>query len=1080
MLAGLVAWVLNNYLGKYVENLNTDQLSIALLSGEVELENLPLKKDAFRHLGLPLEVKAGFIGKVKLQIPVRQIRSAPWVIVIEQLYVVASPLPVLEWDAVAEEISAQETKLSQLDNLEVRWRLENSNKENNATYYASTYSSWLSYGTGLITNIIENLQLKIRDVHFRYEDNVSIPNKAVAIGVTVEALSAQSCNENWVPGFSHWDSSASSFKLLEMQKLAVYCVDLEYDKLFMKLGLGEIAVAMSPGQSSRHNQYYILAPVSAQAKIKRNRSERPLRSNDTPRIVCDLQLDEVPMTLDNCQHDRMVKCIKGLDDVARFRSYRYYRPACTVKEDPRAWWLYAISCLYPGKQPAICRPRPTWESCLQHAEENVQYVRIYTKLLTSPNIALVPEDKKLKEQIEWNRSFDELKILRELSMRSVPLQNQPAASNGSAGRGVLVRWFPQWIGWYSSSTVPETTTETTQLEGEILQALSDTFEDNTLLRRDVVFGQFSFTIKSGLLNLSTIEENGKDRIPMMEFEFKNLCLNVTSRPRSSSHTIELSLGAIYLKDKITPNTIFPVLVGPPGHDRTSIIRSRGPSPRVSVASKPEDLFSLVYEKCTANSGCDYRLTVRSKCLDVVYQPAAIKWLIEFVLLPYQRVITHSSIEAMKTRTKKGLIKNWEQMLDGRVTARKIWEIDLDISAPQIFFVEKFQDQNSCMAVLDFGRFQISNSSSERIETISAPEDITNKTVDDDELFVTPCSTPPVSEESNSDSSITAMNIGQQLNESLTEGNLHDKLYDRYNVELTDMQVLVGKVKDNWRYAHNKGTSTMHVLDRFNISLKIERRIVHTTDPLYPSLTVNANLPKLVAHFNESKISSARTLMQIISSTAVPSPFNACESLPENLIVESLDEDDSTSVDTSIEMSRLMMLQFTVDHLAMEVQSRGRSVAELQVSGVKIAFTKRPIDTSITLTVHSLLLVDALQTFGPDFELLVASHKHVGMDSMSGSLRDSEPTSPTSPGSPDPTIPRPQATSPVALKQALTSLAASPPLHQYYRGVYNREPSILDAEALISIEVILVAGPEPMQLANIQFNNLDIIGKLLFV
>lgn len=32
MLEGLVAWVLNNYLGKYVQ-LNTDQLSIALLSG---------------------------------------------------------------------------------------------------------------------------------------------------------------------------------------------------------------------------------------------------------------------------------------------------------------------------------------------------------------------------------------------------------------------------------------------------------------------------------------------------------------------------------------------------------------------------------------------------------------------------------------------------------------------------------------------------------------------------------------------------------------------------------------------------------------------------------------------------------------------------------------------------------------------------------------------------------------------------------------------------------------------------------------------------------------------------------------
>lgn len=34
MLEGLVAWVLNTYLGKYVNNLNTDQLSVALLKGK--------------------------------------------------------------------------------------------------------------------------------------------------------------------------------------------------------------------------------------------------------------------------------------------------------------------------------------------------------------------------------------------------------------------------------------------------------------------------------------------------------------------------------------------------------------------------------------------------------------------------------------------------------------------------------------------------------------------------------------------------------------------------------------------------------------------------------------------------------------------------------------------------------------------------------------------------------------------------------------------------------------------------------------------------------------------------------------
>lgn len=37
MLEGLVAWVLNTYLGKYVSNLNTDQLSIALLKGTLSV-----------------------------------------------------------------------------------------------------------------------------------------------------------------------------------------------------------------------------------------------------------------------------------------------------------------------------------------------------------------------------------------------------------------------------------------------------------------------------------------------------------------------------------------------------------------------------------------------------------------------------------------------------------------------------------------------------------------------------------------------------------------------------------------------------------------------------------------------------------------------------------------------------------------------------------------------------------------------------------------------------------------------------------------------------------------------------------
>ena len=55
---------------------------------------------------------------------------------------------------------------------------------------------------------------------------------------------------------------------------------------------------------------------------------------------------------------------------------------------------------------------------------------------------------------------------------------------------------------------------------------------------------------------------------------------------------------------------------------------------------------------------------------------------------------------------------------------------------------------------------------------------------------------------------------------------------------------------------------------------------------------------------------------------------------------------------------------------------GRPIAELQVTKVKANMIKRPYDTTVGLTVHSLLVVDALQTYGHDFELLIASHKGV--------------------------------------------------------------------------------------------------------
>lgn len=173
-----------------------------------------------------------------------------------------------------------------------------------------------------------------------------------------------------------------------------------------------------------------------------------------------------------------------------------------------------------------------------------------------------------------------------------------------------------------------------------------------------------------------------------------------------------------------------------------------------------------------------------------------------------------------------------------------------------------------------------------------------------------------------------------------------------------------------------------------------------------------NLPKLIVHANEHKIQALKSIYDTVVGYWAQTPFRTPDATNETfvgdmnseVVVSSPHDVPDAAPNNDASDAKLFIIQFIVDQLSLEVhrinyriiflnqllyayfyqfflscqiQSRGRSIAELQVSGVKALFTKRPLDTSLSLSVHSLLLVDALQTFGPDFELLLASHKHIG-------------------------------------------------------------------------------------------------------
>lgn len=595
---------------------------------------------------------------------------------------------------------------------------------------------------------------------------------------------------------------------------------------------------------------------------------------------------------------------------------------------------------------------------------------------------------------------------------------------------MLVQWFPQWWGWYKTdsptspslsesvlpinenlqnadATVPK---DQNQLEDEILNALAGSVENNSLLKRDAVFGKFTFTLNKGTLDVCNGVPDAQSRL-MLQLQFENLLLDIESRPRSGSHFVSLSLGSVFVKDHITNNADFPDLIRPQCKDELLVTHSRlqrsNTQRHNSSTASTDPLFQMCYERKPLSFDTDYRLQIKSQSLDVIYNVDAIKWIIEFVMKPHQIQSTRRRFEAMKNKTKMEFMKNWENILEGDLTERKTWTLEIDISAPQIIFAENFLTKNSSIVVIDFGRLQVTNSETLPSDPTSNAEAaseamLMRRDSEDEEAFMTPCSTPPGSEASTtntptlcsalSDMPDFLVNLGDT---ALNERSLHHKLYDSYSLNLTDMQVLVGKTKERWSFASAKGSSPLHVLDRFSILLQIERRVVYTLDPQYPSLTVSGSLPKLIAHVNENKIASITQVLNTLSISNIQSPQkwpptsgpDSTDSISQSDlgIGVSIEEKDAMISSAPInddaeqqrEMSKSIMLQFVVDQMALEVQSRGRSIAELQVTGVRAGYTQRVEDTSLTLSVHGLLLVDAIQSFGPDFELLIASHRHVG-------------------------------------------------------------------------------------------------------
>lgn len=295
MLEGIVASILSRYLGDFIIGLEGENLSFNISGGHVVLENLQFKKECLAELELPITVKEGFLGKFSLEIPWSSMGSKPAVVIIDKVFLLVGPTKPSDYDSKLVKRKHNETKRRKLQVNELL--SGDPTKETKKQQTEVEEEEKQTYTQLLIKTVIDNLQVFVKKIHFRYEDDISNPNRKFAIGFTLENFRAESCDENWKAKFLKSEGRNFIHKIATVKNFMCYwspdCNFLSYNNI-SQLGKLMENLIYEEGKASSLENDFLIYPINGSLKLLLNQS-----ANDfsIPKIIADLAFEQVVVQL---------------------------------------------------------------------------------------------------------------------------------------------------------------------------------------------------------------------------------------------------------------------------------------------------------------------------------------------------------------------------------------------------------------------------------------------------------------------------------------------------------------------------------------------------------------------------------------------------------------------------------------------------------------------------------------------------------------------------------------------------------------------------------------------------------------
>uniref|UniRef100_A0A8C4LBM7 Vacuolar protein sorting 13 homolog C n=1 Tax=Equus asinus asinus TaxID=83772 RepID=A0A8C4LBM7_EQUAS len=309
VLESVVADLLNRFLGDYVENLNKSQLKLGIWGG---------KRGGASELDVPFKVKAGQIDKLTLKIPWKNLYGEAVVATLEGLYLLVVPGASIKYDAEKEEKSLQDIKQKELSRIEEA--LQKAAEKGIVKAKKDTFLEKLA------TQVIKNIQVKITDIHIKYEDDVS----------NFSLLYKLTANKQWTP-----------------------CILNEAEKIIYK-------------------------PISASAKLYMNPyAETELK---TPKLDWNIEVQNIAIELTKPQYLSMIDLLESVDYMVRNAPYRKYKPYLPLHTNGRQWWKYAIDSVLEVHIRRYTQMW-SWSNIKKHRQLLKSYKNAYKNKLTQTKIS---------------------------------------------------------------------------------------------------------------------------------------------------------------------------------------------------------------------------------------------------------------------------------------------------------------------------------------------------------------------------------------------------------------------------------------------------------------------------------------------------------------------------------------------------------------------------------------------------------------------------------------------------------------------------------------------------------------------